>query len=51
MGGELVGPGDEAPRFRPQRSRGVLGAERPSLQVHGVQGGSGGLAPQFGWLV
>ena len=41
MGGEPGGPGDEAPRFRPWRTRGVLGGG--ALQVHGVQGGSGGL--------
>ena len=50
MGGELGGPGGENPRFRPQRTRRVWGAEPPSLQVHGIQGGSGGLAPLFGRL-
>ena len=40
MGGELGGPGGKAPRFRPQRTRGVL----PSLG-HGVQGGSWGRSP------
>ena len=45
MGGELGGPGSEAPRFRPRHTRGVRGAEPPSLQVHGVQGGVRGLAP------
>ena len=42
MGGEPGGPRGEAPRFRPRRTR---GAEPPGLQVHGVQGGSGGLPP------
>ena len=43
MGGELGGPGGEAPQFMPRRTRGVRGAPPPGLQVHGVQGGSGGL--------
>ena len=45
MGGELGGPGGEAPRFRPQRSRGVRAAEPPGLQVHGCPTGVRGLAP------
>ena len=45
MGGELGGPGGEAPGFRPRHTRGVLGVEPPGLQVHGIQGGSGGLPP------
>ena len=44
MGGEL-GSGGEAPRFRPQRTRGVRGAEPPGLQVHGCPTGVRGLAP------
>ena len=40
MGGELGGPGGEATAYK-----GGSGAEPPSLQVHGVQGGSGGLPP------
>ena len=44
MGGELGGPGGEAPRFRPQRPRGSPGG-LPHGIVHGVQGGSGGRIP------
>ena len=35
MGGELGGPGGFAPRFRPRHTRGIRGAEPPSLKVHG----------------
>ena len=45
MGGELGGPGGEAPRFRPRRTRGVRGAPPPGLQVHGAPMGVRGLAP------
>ena len=45
MGGELGGPGGEARRFRPRRTRGVRGAEPPFLQVHGSPTGVRGLAP------
>ena len=41
MSGEVGGPGGEAPLFRPRSTRGVRGGG--ALQVHGVQGGSGGL--------
>ena len=44
MGGELGGPGGEAPRFRPQHPRGVRGACPPSLG-HGVQRGVQGAGP------
>ena len=57
MGGELGGPGGEAPQFRPRRTR---GASPPGLG-HCVQGGSGftsarlpnggpGACPRFGRL-
>ena len=36
--------GEPGVRFRPRRTRGVQG-EPAGLQVHGVQGGSGGLPP------
>ena len=45
MGGELGGPGHEAPRFRPRRTKGVRGADPPVLQVHGSPTGVRGLAP------
>ena len=45
MGGQLGGPGGEAPQFRPRRTRGSGGAEPPVLQVHGCPMGSGGLPP------
>ena len=45
MGGELGGPGDEASRFRPRRTRGVRRAEIPGLQVHCCPTGVRGLAP------
>ena len=38
MGGELGGPGGEAPRFRPQRPRGGPGGLSPGLG-HGIQRG------------
>ena len=46
MGGELGGPGGEAHRFRPRRTRGGPGGLPPCLG-HRIQGGSGGLAPRF----
>ena len=45
MGGELGGPGGEAPWFRPWRTRGVRRAETHGLQVHGAPTGVRGLAP------
>ena len=46
MGREVGGLGGEAPRFRPQRTRGsgTPGGLPPGLG-HGVQGESGGLPP------
>ena len=46
MGGELGGPEDEAPRFRPQHPRGGPEGLPPGLG-HGVQRGVRGLAPRF----
>ena len=45
MGGELGGPGGEAPRFRPWRTRGSGERSPPVLQVHGCPTGVRGLAP------
>ena len=45
MGRELGGPGSEAPRFRPRRTRGVRGAEPSGLQVHDAPTWVRGLAP------
>ena len=39
------GSGGEAPWFRPQRPRGVRGAEPHGLQVHGSSTGVRGLTP------
>ena len=47
MGGELGGPGGEAPRFRPQRPRGVGPGGLPPGLGHGIQRGVRGLAPWF----
>ena len=46
MGGELGGPGGEAPRFRPQHPRWSPGGLPPGLS-HGVRtrGGLGGMPP------
>ena len=49
MGGELGGPGVEAPRFRPQRLRGVRGAEPPVYNARLPNGGPGA-CPWFGRL-
>ena len=46
MGGELGGPGGEAPRFRPQRPRGGPGGLPPGLG-HGIQGGVRVACPRF----
>ena len=45
MGGELGGPGVEAPRFRPQRLRGGSGGQSPLFTMHGSPTGVRGLAP------
>ena len=53
MGGELGGPGGEAPWFRPQRPRGGSGGLAPRFRPPRTRGGPGGLPPGLGhsaWL-
>ena len=50
MGGELWGPGDEAPWFRPRRTSGVRGAEPPSFTSARLPNGGPGACPRFGRL-